>query len=176
MATETETQTDRTAAEREAEVDYLNQEISIINPSTPFMRDNLKVIWGTFIVWIFLVFGPVTVAAIAPEAADAARIAGTPALFMMTAIGTPLGALLLAAGYAYQRDRLDEKYGIRHEQGQPTDEESATAADGGEQSEGLRDTSGHEPAGSEETGSSRTSEDKQDETRPEGVSNGGESR
>jgi putative solute:sodium symporter small subunit len=134
MATETETQTDQSAAEREAEVDYLNQEVNVFKPSTPFMRDNLKVMWGTFIVWLLLVFGPVTVAAIAPGAADAARIAGTPALFMMTAIGTPLGALLLAALYAYQRDRLDEKYGIEHSDSEPeaTSEETAAAADGGE--------------------------------------------
>ena len=41
MATETETQTDRSAAEREAEVDYLNQEVNVFKPTTPFMRDNL---------------------------------------------------------------------------------------------------------------------------------------
>lgn len=131
MATETEVGTDQSAAEREADVNYLQQEISIVNPSTPFMRDNLKVMWGTFIVWVLLVFGPVTVAALAPRAADAARIAGTPALFMMTAIGTPLGALLLAVAYAYQRDRLDEKYGIQHEQSDATGEEAAVA-DGGD--------------------------------------------
>lgn len=117
--------------------DYLETEINLFRPATPFMRDHLKVVWATFIAWVVIVFGPVTVAAIAPEAADAHRIAGTPTLFMMTAIGTPLGALVLSAVYAWQRDRLDDKYGIEHGVSQPTeaetdpDEPAEPATDGG---------------------------------------------
>ncbi|MEM4782182.1 MAG: DUF4212 domain-containing protein [Halalkalicoccus sp.] len=111
---------------------YLETRINLFKPRTPFMRDHLKVVWGTFAVWAVIVFGPVTVAAIAPQAADAHRIAGTPTLFMMTAIGIPLGALLLSAFYAYQRDKLDEKYGIEHGQPEPeaVNEEPTATADG----------------------------------------------
>lgn len=114
--------------------DYLNTRINLFKPRTPFMRDHLKVVWGTFAVWTLIVFGPVTVAALAPQAADAHRIAGTPTLFMVTAIGIPLGALLLSVFYAYQRDKLDEKYGIEHGQPEPetTGEETTAAADGGD--------------------------------------------
>jgi putative solute:sodium symporter small subunit len=114
--------------------DYLDTKINLFKPQTPFMQDHLKVVWGTFAVWLLIVFGPVTVAAIAPQAADAHRLAGTPTLFMVTAIGIPLGALLLSVFYAWRRDKLDEKYGIEH--GQPeaeaADEGSTTAADGGD--------------------------------------------
>ncbi len=119
---------------------YLNTRINIFKPQTPFMRDHLKLIWGTFIVWAVIVFGPVTVAAIAPQAAGTLRIAGTPALFMVTAIGSPLGALLLSVFYAWQRDKLDEKYGIDHEQSETTGEEAAAAADGGEREQSERES------------------------------------
>ena len=109
---------------------YLDEEIHLFRPATPFMRDHLKVVWGTFIAWVLIVFGPTTVALFAPEAADAHRIAGAPTLFMVTAIGTPLSALLLSAVYAYQRDKLDERYGISH--GQPEPDEAPATADGGQ--------------------------------------------
>jgi putative solute:sodium symporter small subunit len=122
---------------------YLDTRINLFKPQTPFMRDHLKVVWGTFAVWVLIVFGPVTVAAIAPQAADAHRIAGTPTLFMMTAIGIPLGALLLSVFYAWRRDKLDEKYDIEHGEPEPeaADEGSATATDGGEGTEGSRSSS-----------------------------------
>lgn len=115
---------------------YLDTRINLFKPQTPFMRDHLKVVWTTFAAWVVIVFGPVTVAAIAPQAADAHRIAGTPTLFMVTAIGIPLGALLLSVFYAWRRDKLDEKYDVEHGQPEPEsagagDEEPA-AADGGE--------------------------------------------
>ena len=113
--------------------DYLDERINLFRPATPFMRDHLKLIWGTFAAWLVVVFGPVTVAAIAPEAADAHRVAGTPTLFMVTAIGTPLGALLLSVFYAWSRDRLVKKYDVEHGRAATdgTDEGAATAADGG---------------------------------------------
>lgn len=136
MATETETETDQSAAEREAEVDYLEQEISIINPNTPFMRDNLKVLWGTFLLWILAVFGPVTATAIAPGVMTETMVLGFQLHYFLTALIAPLGALLLSVVYAYQRDRLDDKYDISHSGA--ADEPSGTpAADGsGEEAEG----------------------------------------
>jgi len=111
--------------------DYLDAKINLFKPATPFMADHLKVVWLTFLAWIIIVFGPTTLAFVAPGVTEI-RVAGAPALFMMTAIGTPLGALLLSIFYAYQRDRLDEKYGIDHEAALERTEETATAADGGE--------------------------------------------
>jgi putative solute:sodium symporter small subunit len=146
MSTQDETADEPNAEETDGgtveTADYLDTRINLFKPQTPFMRDHLKVVWGTFAVWVLIVFGPVTVAALAPQAADAHRIVGTPTLFMMTAIGIPLGALLLSVFYAWQRDRLDEKYGIEHGQPEPeeTGEEATAAANGGAGSEGSRST------------------------------------
>ena len=38
----------RTDVEREREIDYLDVEINLLNPATPFMRDHLRVIWIGF--------------------------------------------------------------------------------------------------------------------------------
>lgn len=141
MATETESQTDRTAAEEESEVDYLDQEINILNPTTPFMRDHLRVVWGGFILWAIAVFGPVTASLVAPGFMTETIVLGFQLHFFLTAILAPLGALILSAAYAYQRDRLDEKYGIEHTQAAETTEESAAATNGGERSDGSRSSS-----------------------------------
>lgn len=130
MATETETGADQTAVEHEEEVDYLDHEINLLNPSTPFMRDNLKVLWGTFVVWVVFVFGPVTAAAIAPGFMTGTIVFGFQLHYFLTALLAPFSALVLSIGYAWQRDRLDEKYDISHPE--DTDEPAgATAADGG---------------------------------------------
>lgn len=93
---------------------YLDERITLFSASTPFMRDNLKVIWGTFILWVLFVFGPVTATALAPEMMTQTIPGDFQLHFFLTAIGAPLGALILSAVYAYQRDRLDNKYGIEH--------------------------------------------------------------
>ena len=60
-------------------------------------------------------------------------------------------ALLLAVLYAYQRDRLDEKYGIEHNEPEPeaASEESAAAADGGERNDVSRPSSAETSNGGE---------------------------
>lgn len=58
-------------------------------------------------------------------------LGGFPLHFFLAAIVTPLGALLLSVAYAMQRDRLDTKYGISHDDDDP-DSSSTVAADGGE--------------------------------------------
>ncbi|MDG5820335.1 DUF4212 domain-containing protein [Natronococcus sp. A-GB7] len=110
---------------------YLDKEINIFKPATPFMRDHLKVIWLSFLAWILVVFGPTTATFLAPELMTETTILnGFPLHFFLAAIFTPLGALLLSVGYAMQRDRLDTKYGISHETEEETDS-GTVAADGG---------------------------------------------
>ncbi|WP_293030083.1 DUF4212 domain-containing protein [Natronococcus sp.] len=110
---------------------YLDKEINIFKPATPFMRDHLKVIWISFLAWILVVFGPTTATFLAPELMTGTTVlGGFPLHFFLAAIFTPLGALLLSVAYAMQRDRLDTKYGISHETEEETDS-GTVAADGG---------------------------------------------
>ncbi|ELY44483.1 DUF4212 domain-containing protein [Natronorubrum sulfidifaciens] len=122
-----------TGTEGAQTVDYLDEEINLFKPATPFMRDNLKMIFGLFAVWLAFVFGPVTASYFAPEFMTETRVLnGYPLNFFLTAIVAPAAALVLSAVYAWYRDKLDTKYGISHE----TEEETgaaATATDGGEQ-------------------------------------------
>ncbi len=113
--------------------EYLDKEINIFKPATPFMRDHLKVIWASFLAWILVVFGPVTGALLAPEVfAETTVLGGFPLHFVLTAIFTPLGALVLSVAYAMQRDRLDTRYGISHEGASEVAESDTVAADGGD--------------------------------------------
>ena len=110
---------------------YLDKEINIFKPATPFMRDHLRVIWLSFIAWILVVFGPTTATLLAPDLMTGTTIlGGFPLHFFLAAIFTPLAALLLSVAYAMQRDRLDSKYDISHED--EAESGSAVAADGGE--------------------------------------------
>jgi putative solute:sodium symporter small subunit len=63
-------------------------------------------------------------------------VLGFPWHYFLVAFGAPTGALILAAVYARQRDKLDDKYGIDHDTGaEPAEPEPAgseTAADGGQ--------------------------------------------
>ena len=110
---------------------YLDKEINIFKPATPFMRDHLRVIWISFIAWAIVIFGPTTATLLAPDLMTGTTVlGGFPLHFFMAAIVTPLGALLLSVAYAMQRDRLDTKYGISHEE--EAESGSTVAADGGE--------------------------------------------
>jgi len=116
---------------------YLDKEINIFKPATPFMRDHLKVIWASFIAWILFIFGPTTATLLAPDLMTGTTIlGGFPLHFFLAAIFTPLAALLLSLGYAMQRDRLDSKYDISHEVEAEAEDEgdsSTVATDGGDQ-------------------------------------------
>jgi putative solute:sodium symporter small subunit len=121
------------AAQDHQQTDYLSSEVNLLSPSTPFMRDHLKLVWGTFVVWALIVFGPVTLTQVAPDTMTATMPAlGFQLHYFLVAFGAPTGALVLAAFYARQRDKLDEKYGIEHgtvgSEGAAAD---ATATDGG---------------------------------------------
>ncbi|WP_226011070.1 DUF4212 domain-containing protein [Halomicrobium salinisoli] len=121
-----------TATARERSVDYLDAEVNIFKPSTPFMRDHLRIIWTGFVAWALIVFGPVTLTAIVPDAMSTPMpVLGFPLHYFLIAIGAPGGSLLLAFWYARKRDALDEKYGIDHAVTEGSADEDAVAADGG---------------------------------------------
>ena len=114
------------------DTDYLEREVNLLRPSTPFMRDHLRVIWTGFALWAVLVFAPVTLTAVAPGIMTTRMpVLGFPLHYFLVAIGAPLGALLLSFWYARKRDRLDEKYGIEHAAPEGNDAGDAVAADGG---------------------------------------------
>lgn len=120
------------AARAHQNTDYLEQEVNLLRPSTPFMRDHLRVVWTGFVLWALLVFGPVTLTAVAPGPMTT-QIPGLgfPLHYFLVAIGAPTGALVLSIWYARKRDRLDQKYGIDHATAQRNDRGDAVAADGG---------------------------------------------
>lgn len=106
------------------DVNYLDSKVNIFAPSTPFMRDHLKIIWMMFAAWIIVVFSPVTATFILPEVMADIRFLGFPLHYFLTAVGAPLGALILSIIYARKRDQLDIKYDIRH--GFPTDTDATS--------------------------------------------------
>ena len=136
-AVETDGGTATQAAQAHQSTNYLDQEVNILNPSTAFMRDHLRLVWSGFVVWALIVFGPVTMTAVAPGVMTSTivPVIGFPLHYFLVSLGAPTGALILAAVYARQRDKLDEKYGIDHDTGgpEPSDSEAgdAAATDGG---------------------------------------------
>jgi putative solute:sodium symporter small subunit len=123
------------AGRNHRETNSLEREVNLLRPSTPFMRDHLRVVWTGFVAWAVAVFGPVTLTALAPEAMTTQMpVIGFPLHYFLVAVGAPGGALLLSVWYARKRDRLDEKYGIDHgtESAPAGDGEDPVAADGGE--------------------------------------------
>nr|WP_198408132.1 DUF4212 domain-containing protein [Natronomonas pharaonis] len=122
--------------EREKEIDYLDVEINLLKPATPFMRDHLRVIWLGFGIWILTTFGPVTATRLAPELMTSQMpLIGFPLHYFLIAIGGPSAALILSVWYARKRDQIDEKYGIEQTVSEPepaeTVAEEAAATDGG---------------------------------------------
>lgn len=111
--------------------DYLTQEVNLLRPSTPFMREHLKVVWTGFTIWALIVFGPVTLTAIVPDVMTSQMpVLGFPLHYFLVALGAPGGALLLSVWYARKRDELDERYGIDHATTE-TSEASTATTDGG---------------------------------------------
>ena len=120
-------------AQAHRNTDYLSSEVNLLNPSTQFMRDHLRLVWTGFAVWFVVVFGPVTLTRLAPDLMTSQMpVLGFPLHYFLVAIGAPTGALLLAFWYARKRDALDAKYGIDHTTVEETGRGGgATAADGG---------------------------------------------
>ncbi|AUG46393.1 sodium:solute symporter [Haloarcula taiwanensis] len=116
------------------DIDYLDREVNLLRPSTPFMRDHLKIIWSSFVLWALVVFGPVTLTALAPEMMTVQTpLFGFPLHYFLVSFGAPTGALILATVYTRYRDRLDQKYGIDPDAVESTAPETgeAAATDGG---------------------------------------------
>jgi len=151
------------AAQRHQNTDYLSEEVNLLNPSTAYMRDHLRIVWAGFVAWALIVFGPVTLTAIAPGVMTTTMpVLGFPWHYFLVAFGAPTGALILAAVYARQRDKLDDKYGIDHSEpgtGAPEADDSgdAAATDGGEPSDARRTSSEPRSDGGERPGGSRAS-------------------
>jgi putative solute:sodium symporter small subunit len=130
----TEARTDGGVAAQEQSVDYLETEINILSPSTPFMRDHLRVVWAGFIAWVIITWGPFLATVAAPSTMTTTLpVIGFPAHYFLIAFGAPTGSLILAAVYARKRDQLDEKYGIDPTQTEAVQSsgEGAAATDGG---------------------------------------------
>lgn len=95
-------------------VNYLDSKVNIFAPSTPFMREHLRIIWMMFSAWLIVVFGPVTVTFFIPGIMNSITFLGFPLHYFLTAVGGPLGALILSFFYARKRDQLDAKYDIHY--------------------------------------------------------------
>jgi putative solute:sodium symporter small subunit len=120
------------AAQTHEQTDYLGSEVNLLSPSTPFMRDHLRTVWTGFLIWVVVVFGPVTLTRLAPGTMTTQMpVLGFPLHYFLIAIGGPTGALILSFWYARRRDRLDEKYGIDPDTTATPTEGGAAAADGG---------------------------------------------
>ncbi len=110
-------------------VNYLDAKVNIFAPSTPFMREHLKVIWWLFAAWAAIVFGPVTITFFAPELMANITFLGFPLHYFLTAVGAPTGALILSAIYARKRDQMDVKYNIKHSNPQTTTTQTESQKD-----------------------------------------------
>ncbi|MFB6222868.1 MAG: DUF4212 domain-containing protein [Haloarcula sp.] len=123
-----------TDAQTHQDIDYLDREVNLLRPSTPFMRDHLRLIWSSFVLWVIAVFGPVTMTAITPGMMSTQMpVLGFPLHYFLVALGAPTGSLILAVVYTHYRDKLDQKYGIEPEgmEAKPSEAAETTAADGG---------------------------------------------
>ena len=125
--------TDGGVAAQERSVNYLETEVNILSPSTPFMRDHLRVVWAGFIAWVVIVWGPFLATVAAPDTMTSTLpVLGFPAHYFFIAFAAPTGSLILAAAYARKRDQLDEKYGIDPSETETAQSsEAAAATDGG---------------------------------------------
>ncbi|WP_265111259.1 DUF4212 domain-containing protein [Halosolutus halophilus] len=121
------------AGQAHRNTDYLGSEVNLLNPSTPFMRDHLRVVWTGFIIWVLAVFGPVTLTYLATDAMTTQMpVLGFPLHYFLVAFGAPTSALILSFWYSRKRDALDEKYGIDHKTVEEAGRGSeAAATDGG---------------------------------------------
>ncbi|NUC73075.1 DUF4212 domain-containing protein [Haloterrigena sp. SYSU A558-1] len=99
--------------EREKQIDYLDVEINLLKPATPFMRDHNRIILRGFAIWAVIVFGPITLTRLFPGVMTTTMpVLGFPFHYFLIAVGAPGGALLLSVWYVRKRDEIDEKYDI----------------------------------------------------------------
>lgn len=119
--------------EREQEIDYMDVEINLLKPATPFMRDHQRVLLLTFAIWAVATFGPITATRLAPGVmTQTMPILEFPLHYFLLALGVPSASLLLSVWYCRKRDQIDEKYGIEQNVTEAETADNATVADGGE--------------------------------------------
>ncbi|WP_436347633.1 DUF4212 domain-containing protein [Natronorubrum sp. FCH18a] len=123
--------------EREKQIDYLDVEINLLKPATPFMRDHNRIILRGFLIWAVVVFGPITATRLFPDVMTSTMPGlGFPLHYFLIAIVGPAGALLLSVWYVRKRDQIDEKYDIEQFAGtsrepSETSGQEPAATDGG---------------------------------------------
>ncbi|NKE35903.1 DUF4212 domain-containing protein [Natronococcus sp. JC468] len=122
--------------EREQQIDYMDVEINLLKPATPFMRDHLRIIWTGFAIWVLTTFAPITATRLAPDLMTSQMpLIGFPLHYFLLAIVGPGAALVLSVWYARKRDQIDDKYGIEQGVVEPETTDSvpddAAATDGG---------------------------------------------
>lgn len=121
--------------EREEQIDYMDVEINLLKPKTPFMRDHNRVILTGFTIWVLTTFGPITLTRLAPGVmTQPMPIIQFPLHYFLIAVVSPGAALLLSVWYVRKRDEIDEKYGIQQQvntEEEPTGADDAAVADGG---------------------------------------------
>jgi putative solute:sodium symporter small subunit len=116
------------------DVDYLESEVSLFSPSTPFMRDHLRIMRRGFVLWVVVVFAPPVLTFLVPDAMSTTMpVIGFPLHYFLMAFGGPTGVLLLSFWYTRRRDALDERYGIGEHS---TGSEGAPEASGGAAADG----------------------------------------
>lgn len=111
---------------------YLKAEVNILRPSTPYMRDHLRIIWTGFAVWVLTTFGPATLTVLFTDTMTQPLPGlGFPTHYFLIAVGSPTAALVLSAWYARQRDKLDRKYRTDRTGTTAHEQTEAVVADGG---------------------------------------------
>ncbi len=96
---------------------YLEAEVNLLKPYTPYMRDNLRIIWTIIIIWVFTTFGfPIIVWLTAWDPLGegpltAANYMGWPVHWFLTALIAPTSALVLCIIFCIRLDQLNRKYG-----------------------------------------------------------------
>ncbi|QZA88056.1 DUF4212 domain-containing protein [Salinarchaeum sp. IM2453] len=119
--------------EPDSETDYLDSPVHMFRPSTSFMRDHLKTIWGLFAIWLVVTFGPVTATWVATDTMTNIYVLEFQLHYFLTAIGSPVGALVLCGVYAWRRDQLDAKYNVAHSSETEDTTTQSAVTDGGDQ-------------------------------------------
>ncbi len=135
-STEIETDGGMSDVKREEAIDYMDVEINLLKPATPFMRDHQRIVLIGFAIWVVTTFGPITATRIAPGVMTTQMpLLGFPLHYFLIAIVAPSSALLLSIWYAKKRDQIDQKYGIEQQVYEPEPAEpvadDTAAADGG---------------------------------------------
>ena len=104
------------------EKEYLESEVNLLSPQTPFMRDFLKLSMPLVIIFVVTILGGPALVFLAAENPDGtgplteATILWFPAHWFIMAWVVPVIPFILAIVFAIQQDKLWQKYGASGEQ------------------------------------------------------------